>query len=318
MRSDYTKIVDDITVIDISDFPNADSGLRQHVADLFVQTIASEGLVGFEGHPACDPAIDLADWVERLFALPLEKYETHGMDATRGFSRGFRDQMMWHTGPELSADNPLAARLPANRWVDELPGFKEAILEMFSLLENLSYQMMSMLALGLRGNESEWRAAIENHSSVFRFVYFPAHGDFAPDDIRLVDHIDPGMFALVPPAAGGGFEVVRNESWFSVPSHQGIIFTYPGQMTEYLTNAKIKAVNHRVTSRGYRDHRRLSFPYFMIPHPDFRLTPPAVLVDAETGPVYPEYTVEELLFRYFQQYLSGGHDSGWARDVLSE
>ena len=126
------------------------------------------------------------------------------------------------------------------------------------------------------------------------------------------------MFALVPPAAGGGFEVYRNESWFNVPSHQGIIFTYPGQMTEYLTNGKIKAVNHRVTSRGYRDHTRLSFPYFMIPHPDFRLTPPAALVDPSTGPVYPEYTAEELLFRYFQQYLSDDFDSGWAREVLSE
>ena len=177
---------------------------------------------------------------------------------------------------------------------------------------------MSMMALGLRANESEWLAAIENHSSVFRFTYFPANGDFAPRGIRLVDHIDPGMFAIVPPAAGGGFEVYRNESWFSVPSHQGVIFTYPGQMTEYLTNGKIKAVNHRVTARGYSDHTRLSFPYFMIPHPDFRLTPPATLVDPDTGPVYPECTAEELLLRYFQQYLSDDFNSGWAREVLSE
>jgi len=318
MQTNCIKTIDDITVIDMNRFADMDTESRQHISDLFIQTMATEGLIGFEGHPACNSGIDLSDLGHRLFSLPLEKYQSSGMAATRGFSRGALDQLMWHTGPEISADNPLFARLPPNQWLDELPDFKTVSLEMFSLLEDLSLDMMSMLAIGLKANEKDWLAAMQNHSSVLRFIYFPANGELASENIRLVEHIDAGLFAIIPPADGGGFEVYRNGDWFSVPSYDDIIFTYPGQMTEYLTNGKIKAVSHRVTSHGYREHSRLSFPYFMMPHPDFKLAAPESLIDAAAKEDYPEYTAEELLLRYFQEYLPDNYDSGWARQVTSE
>jgi len=318
MPSDIVKCIDNISILDLSQFVGADASSRKHIANLFVQIITNEGIIGFKGHPVCNPSVDISKWAQELFSQPLQQYETQGIGALRGYSQGFRDQMMWHTGPELTIANPLAGRLPENIWPDELPGFKSATIELYTLLEDLSRQMMSMLALGVGANEPEWLAAMDHHSSVLRYIYFPAHGDYAPGDLRLEDHIDGGMFAILPPATGGGFEMFRDGEWINVTSQEGVIFAYPGLMTEYLSNGKIKAVNHRVIATGYSEHTRLSFPFFMMPHPDFKLIPPDSLIDPDKGNLYPEYTAEELLFHYFQQYLAGTFDSGWARDVLAD
>jgi isopenicillin N synthase-like dioxygenase len=310
--------MNNISIIDLSLYTGGNIALREELARSFVQIIANEGIIGFKGHPVCNEPLNIGERVRELFLLPLQQYEAQGMGALRGYSQGFRDQMMWHTGPELGAESPLVGRLPDNKWPEELAGFKSTTLELYALLEDLSRQMMSMLALGLGADETRWLEAMENHSSVLRYIFFPAHGDYAPGDLRLEDHIDGGMFAILPPATGGGFEMFKGDNWFEVKSQEGVIFAYPGLMTEYLSNGKIKAVRHRVIASGYGEHTRLSFPFFMIPHPDFRLTPPQGLVNTGEASLYPEYTVDELLLHYIEKYLAGTFDSGWARDILAD
>lgn len=310
--------LDDIRILDLNSLASADGEARRAIGRQFVQLLGEDQLIGIEGHPVCTPPVDVGAQVRELFAQPLQRYAGHGMAAMRGYSEGYRDQMMWHTGPELTPDSPLHGRLPPNIWVDALPQFRPAVLHMYALLEDLARELMSLLAFGLDADEPAWRGAMQHHSSVWRFIYFPAHGDFAPGDIRLDEHVDGGMFAILPPADGGGLEALRDGAWRRVPSRPGVVYTYAGSMLEQLSNGRIPAVQHRVVSRGFDDITRLSFPFFMVPHPDFVLAPPAAVLAPGEQPRWPSRTVEQSLLDYMGRYLAHDHDSGWARKVLQD
>ncbi len=308
----------DIPVFDIELFANADDHVRREMGYDFVTALHAGCLVGFCNHPAGHLNENLPDFVHNLFSRPLTPTALQGIDTTRGYCQGFRDQMMWHTGPEYAEDqdHPFADRLPENHWFDDWPEFQAITMEVYGVMEDLSRYLMSLLALGLDADEQAWSEAMVYHNSVLRYLYYPANGDFIMGDQRLGSHIDPGMFAIIPTATGGGFQFMFEDIWIEPEIAEGIIYCYPGQITEYLTNGYIKAIYHRVVAiDDLGENERLSYPFFMVPHPDFKLTPPASVVGAK-GADYPELAAGEVVNNYFKDYLATQYESQWVDDFM--
>lgn len=100
--------------------------------------------------------------------------------------------------------------------------------------------------------------------SILRGLKYPAkYGKH--QDIIASAHTDIGFLTLVPYCPGieiYNFEKGRWESWVEDGKDQKFLII-PGQMLEFMTDGKIKALPHRV--RKVLEHDRIQFVYFAQP-----------------------------------------------------
>lgn len=158
-------------------------------------------------------------------------------------------------GPNLFPAEPAALRPTVLRWMEEVAALGQALL--------------GGIALGL-GLEHDWfqRHLTADPTVLFRVFHYPP-GD--TESWGVGEHTDYGLVTLLAQDEHGGLQVRSGGTWVDVPADPYVFVVNIGDMLERMTRGGYRSNPHRVRNLSGAD--RLSFPLFLDPSWDARVTP---------------------------------------------
>ena len=267
------------------------------------ESLATYGFVGLVGHGVSDERVMRCEAATReLFALPLsvkQRHETPEDGRQRGYTglgvEHARDASVadlkefWHVGrdgvPELSA----------NQFPDEVPGFANVALDLFSALDELALTLLDAIARGLSLPADWFTSRVIGGNNVLRLIHYPPVGpDIPAGAVRAAAHEDINLITLLPVASEPGLEIRTHEGgWVAVSPPPGTIVLDTGDMMQLVTGGRMPATTHRVVNPPFSraDRPRYSMPFFVHPRPTVRLDP---IDGGPPGPMSEEFLLQRL------------------------
>ena len=158
-------------------------------------------------------------------------------------------------GPNLFPTSPAGLGAVVLRWIEEVSALGQTLLQ--------------GVALGL-SIEPDWFAThlTADPTVLFRIFHYPP-GD--TDSWGVGEHTDYGLITLLAQDRHGGLQVRTRGTWVDVPADPYVFVVNIGDMLEKMTGGLYRSNPHRVRNLSGRD--RLSFPLFLDPSWDARVTP---------------------------------------------
>lgn len=299
-----------IPVLDLSEF----DGKRGDFTVALGRAFRDYGFVGINNHGLDDGIIEDAYACFRaFFALPedvKQRYHQPGGGGRRGYT-GFgvekaKDYYVpdlkefWHVGRELKGQNPHPDILLPNVWPDEVPGFREAALALFSALDRLGQRILSAIALDL-GLPADWFSRrVHQGNSILRPIHYPPILSARPGQVRAARHEDINLITLLIGSREQGLEVLNKRGqWVPVTTLPGTIIVNVGDMLQRLTNHVYTSTTHQVVNPpGEAAFRpRYSIPFFVHPNPDFVIETLPQCITADNPNRYPEPILADEFLR---------------------
>jgi isopenicillin N synthase-like dioxygenase len=246
-----------------------------------------------------------------LFALSTEvkmAYAIPGGGGARGYTPFGKEiakdaavhdlKEFWHVGRSLPEGHPLADTMAPNVWPAELPGFKEAMEEVYAAFEEAGDRVLRAIALHLGLAEDWFVPTVEDGNSVMRLLHYPPLPEDAPEGaVRAAAHGDINTITLLLGAEEAGLELLTKKGeWMPVSPPPGALAVNIGDMLDRLTNSHLRSTTHRVVNPSGEAARRsrYSMPFFLHFRPDFLIEPlPQCVADGDTPP--PPITAHEFL-----------------------
>ena len=276
------------------------------------------GFCGFRNHGIPAAVTDAAyDAIRRFFALPADIKAAYR--STDGGQRGYtpfgteraKDNAVpdlkefWHTGREMTGDNPWPEIMKPNRWPAEVPEFRAGILSLYRHLDDLGRRILGVIARSLGLEETWFDAAVRRGNSILRAIHYPPVGAAAASAVRAARHEDINLITLLIGSSEAGLEILaRDGSWVPVTSIPGTIVVNIGDMMKRLTNDVLPSTPHRVVNPPGRaaGQARYSIPFFMHPDPDFVIETLPQCISPGNPDRYPEpLSAHQFLLRRLQQ-----------------
>ncbi len=285
-----------VPIIDVS--PLVGTGDHRAVGDLLGRACRDVGFFYVVGH-GVDEGLQtrLEDLSRAFFARPIESKMrlrmALGGRAWRGYfpvggelTSGKPDlKEGLYFGAELPDDDPMViAKTPmhgANLFPDDLPGFRETVLDYMAAITRLGHALMGGLALSLGLDESYFADHFMTRPlTLFRIFNYPSDPSFDPASPRwgVGEHTDYGVLTILKQDDAGGLQVKSRDRWVEAPPIPNAFVCNIGDMLDRMTRGFYRSTPHRVLNRSRRD--RLSFPFFF--DPDF---------DAEIHPIVSETSI---------------------------
>jgi isopenicillin N synthase-like dioxygenase len=169
-----------------------------------------------------------------------------------------------------------------NRWPENLPGFRDSMVDFFDAFSELAHRTLSLLHQTLELSE-EGRARIgsDRRGSTVRLNHYPL-ADPVPNQERetlpdlgetaLGYHTDPGVLTLLLQDDTGGLQTQSaRDGWIDVPPVRGTVVVNLADCMQSWTNDRWRAAVHRVVPMTRS--RRFSIPYFSNPNRDAVVEP---------------------------------------------
>jgi len=174
-------------------------------------------------------------------------------------------------GAELPADHPMVrSRIPmhgANLFPENIPLFREIVLEYLVAMTRLGHVLMKGIALSLGLDESYFAERYTGDPLIlFRIFNYPAEPDRMGDDRSwgVGEHTDYGLLTILKQDKTGGLEVKSKSGWVEAAPIPGSFVCNIGDMLDRMTGGLYRSTAHRVKSPV--GHDRLSFPFFFDPN----------------------------------------------------
>ena len=173
------------------------------------------------------------------------------------------------TDPRVQAGLPLHG---ANLFPEELPGFRQIVLDYIAALTELGHHLMRGISLSLGLPESYFHEHFTADPLVlFRIFHYPAQEHTDDGQWGVGEHTDYGVLTILKQDSVGGLQVKSKSGWIEAPYVPGTFVCNIGDMLDRLTRGYYRSNPHRVlNSSGVG---RLSFPFFFDPDFNAKLEP---------------------------------------------
>ena len=269
------------------------------IADELGRSFEQYGFAVIRDHGIPQELIDRAEALSKeFFALPddvKKAYHTPGGGGARGYTPFGTEKAkdakvhdlkeFWHVGRQLPEGHDLAEYMPANIWPDEIDGFRETFLELYTAFEEAGGKVLEGIALHLGLPRQFFAPTVEDGNSVMRLLrYPPLEGAEAEGAIRAAAHGDINTITLLLGAEEAGLELLTAQGeWKPVAPPEGALVVNIGDMLERLTNGRLRSTKHRVVNpRGEAAYRaRYSMPFFLHFRPDYVIETLPSCIDPE-------------------------------------
>ncbi len=300
-----------IPVVDLAEFTSGDEAAQQKFIDELGAAFREFGFAAVENHGISrDLIYETYGRFEDFFALSEETKKQYE-DPAGGRQRGYTSfgvehakgnakpdlKEFFHLGRTLPDGHPLEGRLPTNIWPEEVEGLERAAKSLYDQMEACAVQLLSALSVHLGKSRDYMPTMCRDGNSIIRVIHYPVCDGFdEPGVMRAAEHEDINIMTLLPEATQSGLEILTREGeWLEVPSLPGQIIVDTGDMTKRITNDKIPATTHRVVNPKGEPSDRYSMPFFVHPHPDFRLEVLETMLGSGEEAKYPPITAMEFL-----------------------
>jgi isopenicillin N synthase-like dioxygenase len=206
--------------------------------------------------------------------------------------------------PDVKAGKPLHG---TNQWPDNLPGFREALLDYHTTITEFTALLASVFARGL-GLEKNYFAQFYRKPLIqLRLLHYLSQDQQAAlegGDSRA--HQDAGGFTMLQQDDVGGLEIKsKSGEWLFVPPVENAFVVNIGDSMRLWTNNRFASTLHRVVNHYGRE--RYSVGVFANPDYDTIIKPLSTCVDPEHPPTFDKMlSGEALLFLYSRVWPSKG------------
>jgi isopenicillin N synthase-like dioxygenase len=240
----------------------------------------------------------------------IEGFQPH-LDPARMKARKPHKNEAFQASLELPGDDPdVVAGKPlhgANLWPDNLPGFREAVLDYHTTMTGFAALVASVFARGL-GLEKDYFAQFYKKPliQVRLLHYLPQETQAALEGGDSRAHQDAGGFTMLQQDDVGGLEIkTKSGEWLIVPPVENSFVVNIGDSMRMWTNNRFASTLHRVVNHYGRE--RYSVGIFANPDYDTVIRPLPTCVDSEHPPTFDKMlSGEALLFLYSRVWPSLG------------
>jgi len=311
-----------IAAADLTTVPGVSLAQSDVNPEAFAQAIGESferfgfAVVADHGIPA-DLIARAESLAKAFFALPeatKRAYRVPGSGGARGYTP-FRVETakdateadlkeFWHVGRELPKVHPFEGFMHPNLWPDEIPGFKDAYLELFAAFDMAGLRILSAIARYLGLAPDFFADTVRDGNSVLRLLHYPPVAPDAPG-IRAGAHEDINTITLLLGAEEGGLQLLdRDGRWVAVNIAEGEMVVNIGDMLQRLTNHVLPSTSHRVMNPPpeRRGLPRYSMPFFLHFRPDYLIDTLPECVSANRPNRYPEpITADDFLLERLRE-----------------
>ena len=271
-----------VPIVGFAPFLAGDREGKRHVARAIRDACETTGFFYLTEHGVPQSEIDAVFAAARqFFALPLEKrmdvalvigpnrgYQPLGARLYPGEADapdGNESYKYQHELPPDDADILAGDRVhAANRWPQDLPGFRETLIGYYDRMERLGDALLCAFALALDLDETYFAAFYRKPLTQINLLHYPPHPPTATDrQFGLRPHADTTSFTILAQGDVEGLQVEHGGGWVDVPPIPGAYVINIGDMMARWTNDRFASTPHRVINRAGRE--RYSIPFFAIP-----------------------------------------------------
>jgi len=196
---------------------------------------------------------------------------------------------------ERAPDDPevLAGKLfrEANKWPDDLPGFRDFLIHYWDAMEGFSQSLLPVFATALDLRPDYFDAAFRDAQCVLRLSHFPPTR-YRDNQFGLAPHTDANFFTVLPQANVEGLYIrPPGKNWIKAPRIPGSFVINAGDMCRRWTNDRFLSTQHLAIN--LTDRHRYSTPFFYTPHIDHPIACLPTCCGPETPAKYPPITYAE-------------------------
>jgi isopenicillin N synthase-like dioxygenase len=159
-----------------------------------------------------------------------------------------------------------------NQWPEEMPGFRETILDYCDQLNTLALRLLPAYSQAM-DMPADW---LPNHPAFaaplfrLRMSHYPPRPDFANDGFGAPPHTDYGFLTILAQSEVPGLEIRnRDGSWLKAPVMPGHFLVNTADICMRLSNDRLVSTPHRVVNASPVD--RYAIPFFWNPAPECEL-----------------------------------------------
>lgn len=280
--------------VDYLDFISSDQTKREAFIKDFGDSFSNMGFAIVANHGVSAGLKEkLYDSAKTFFALPdtvKQAYEDPSNFGQRGYVSKNKESAkgtnapdlkeFYHIGQQMSLNRSIPLGYPQNIWPDQLPEFRENVLDVFYTLEATGKNLLKAIALYLQLPESYFDDKIKDGNSILRLLhYYPLSEETIEKhkgSVRAAAHGDINLITLLMGASAEGLQAqALSGEWIDVMPAPDEIVINVGDMLARLTNDKLRSTVHQVVNP--KDLQKLTepryaTPFFLHPNPQMDLT----------------------------------------------
>lgn len=317
---DHPDSTEEVPIIDVSDYIAGKPGADAAVAAALRDAAENVGFFYLKGHGIPDDLFArMNKEARRFFALPLEEKRKIPRVDNVGYveikeapNAAANISLLKNTKPSLnesfiigrerSPDDPdvIAKKMfcSLNVWPDNLPGFRETLLEYHTAMEGLGRRFLPLWALSLDLPPNFFEPFFGKPHCNLRLAHYPPQPEVGNGQYGLHPHTDNCLMTLLAIADVPGLAVeMPSGHWRLVEKVPGAIVVNTGNLMLRWTNGRYKSTKHRVINRANVD--RYSFPVFFGPNFDAMIECLPTCQSPDNPPRFEPITYEGLRQWYY-------------------
>lgn len=305
-----------VPTLSLASYTKGSTQERSEFVDKLFTGLKEYGFIILKDHNVKAESLHKAyDILKKFYSLP-EEIKKSFISPNAGFQRGYTPfgqehakdspvmdlKEFWHVGRILSDDHPLAKVYPANVWPEEMPEFKETMVELYTALEEAGDIMLEALTGPLEVEKDFFAKMTKDGNSILRLLHYPPIPEGVDSRcVRAAAHEDINFITILPAATTSGLQLKdRDGQWLDIDSEPDTLIVDVGDMLARLTNDVLPSTTHRVINpQDGKNESRYSMPFFMHPHPDALLS--CLPSCKGAGAKYPDITGHDFLMQRLRE-----------------
>jgi isopenicillin N synthase-like dioxygenase len=313
-----------IPTLDIAPYLNGKPGSRETVAAHLGEISKTVGFFYLKGHGIPQELIDgVFEQSRRFHALPAETKKKIPYFETGSFRSGyqpcFKDEyqrtninIIANAKPNLVAkfsinreggsgglsmtDEQRHARI--NVWPENLPGFKETLLDYHGRIEKLGRQFLPLWATSLKLSPDHFDKFFATPHLTMSLLYYPPQKEVGDRQYGIAPHTDNALMTFLAQKNVSGLAVrMPSGRWRAVDIVPGALLVNTGNLMVRWTNDEYLSTKHRVINTNTVD--RYSIPVFFGPSGDAPIEVLPTCQGAGRPPLYERITYLQLREWYY-------------------
>jgi isopenicillin N synthase-like dioxygenase len=321
---DHPDSDEEIPTLDIAPYLNGKPNGRETVASQLREISKTVGFFYVKGHGISQSVIDAVfEQSRRFHALAAETKKKIPYFETGSFRSGyqpcFKDEyqstninIIKDAKPNLVAkfsinreggsgglsmtDEQRRARI--NVWPENLPGFKETLLDYHTRIEKLGRQFLPLWATSLKLPPNYFDRFFATPHLTMSLLYYPPQQGVGNRQYGIAPHTDNAMMTFLTQKDVSGLAVrMPSGHWRAVDIVPGAILVNTGNLMVRWTNDEYLSTKHRVINTNTVD--RYSIPVFFGPSGDALIEVLPTCQGPARPPLYEPITYLKLREWYY-------------------
>ena len=314
-----------IPLIDVAPYLAGKPGALETAAAELRFALENIGFYYLVGHGVPQALIDrIFSETKRFHSQPLEKKMALKLNRSNNGYMPLKGHAQRHTGlnknPKPNENESFFAKRERdpndphviakrdlrdpNQWPDDMPGFKETVLEYQTVMRALAHKLLPVYALALDLPADYFAPSFHQGGEItVRMIHYPPA---TPEQVEegvfgTAAHTDRNMFTILAPGDTPGLQIMLPDGeWMKAPLLPGAYIVNSGDTLRRWSNERFLSTPHRVLNNiAGRD--RYSVPFFVGPEYDTVIEALPTCVGPDNPAKYEPVTMEDFSIEFLNR-----------------